>query len=414
MFKSGKKILKRLLCITLSAGMLVTQPAFAFGEEGETAAVSPTPTPDPHTEAYYAAPESNSIPGWPQGPQVEARSAVMMDVYTGAILYSKNPDEKMYPASITKILTALLGCENLSVQNKLVMSEAAAHGISPGDSSIYADTDEIFTVHQALMALMLESANEIALAIGESVSGSVKKFVELMNTRSAEIGCTSTHFNNPNGLPDENHVTTANDMAKISRAAWYNPLFRKYVTRKIFEIPPTNKFEETRYLLNHHKMMEGRDYAYEGVLGGKTGYTEAAGNTLVTYAKRGNMTLLVVVMGTINGGWSDTASLLDYGFGNFEKINLKQDKTPVVTADLACDKYILQNNGNTCPFPYTRTVYVTIPKGTDVSALEKQQILGSNAAGPLLLNSSYYYNGQLVGWGVQYEKEVLSDLLLPF
>ena len=203
-------------------------------------------------------------------------------------------------------------------------------------------------------------------------------------------------------------------MAKISRAAWYNPLFRKYVTRKIFEIPPTNKFEETRYLLNHHKMMEGRDYAYEGVLGGKTGYTEAAGNTLVTYAKRGNMTLLVVVMGTINGGWSDTASLLDYGFGNFEKINLKQDKTPVVTADLACDKYILQNNGNTCPFPYTRTVYVTVPKGTDVSALEKQQILGSNAAGPLLLNSSYYYNGQLVGWGVQYEKEVLSDLLLPF
>ena len=117
MFKSGKKILKRLLCITLSAGMLVTQPAFAFGEEGETAAESPTPTPDPHTEAYYAAPESNSIPGWPQGPQVEARSAVMMDVYTGAILYSKNPDEKMYPASITKILTALLGCENLSVQN---------------------------------------------------------------------------------------------------------------------------------------------------------------------------------------------------------------------------------------------------------------------------------------------------------
>lgn len=111
--------------------MLVTQPAFAFGEEGETAAESPTPTPDPHTEAYYAAPESNSIPGWPQGPQVEARSAVMMDVYTGAILYSKNPDEKMYPASITKILTALLGCENLSVQNKLVMSETAAHGISP-------------------------------------------------------------------------------------------------------------------------------------------------------------------------------------------------------------------------------------------------------------------------------------------
>ena len=409
MIVKRKRIFRRILCGILSAGLLLTQTGTALAE---ATASSPTPTPDPHTEAYYKEIESNSIQDWPQGPQIEATSAVMMDVYTGAILYSKNPDEQLYPASITKILTALLGCENLNPTEKLVVSETAAHGIASGDSSIYADTDEVFTVHQALMALMLESANEIALAIGEEVSGSVKKFVELMNQRAKEIGCTNTHFNNPNGLPDETHVTTANDMAKIARAAWYNPRYRKYVTRELFEIPPTNKFSETRYLLNHHKMMEGRDYAYEGVLGGKTGYTQAAGNTLVTYAKRGNMTLLVVVMGTVNGGWSDTASLLDYGFGNFEKVSLKQNRTPAVQGCLPSEKYLLEDCGTLCPFYYTRAVYVTVPKGTDVATLEKQQAAASNAAGPLYLKSSYYYNGQYVGWGTQYESTILPDLLL--
>lgn len=124
-------------------------------------------------------------------------------------------------------------------------------------------------MEQCLMALMLESANEMALGIGEEVSGSVKKFVELMNTRAAQLGCKNTHFNNPNGLPDPTHVTTASDMAKIAKAAWQNPLCRKFFTTDLYNIPPTNIFNETRYLLNHHKMMAGRDYAYDGVLGGK-------------------------------------------------------------------------------------------------------------------------------------------------
>lgn len=261
------------------------------------------------------------------------------------------------------------------------------------------------------MAVMLESANEMSIAIGENVSGSTKKFVELMNERARELGCTNTHFNNPNGLPDESHVTTAGDMAKISKAAWFNPLFRKFATKDLFEIPPTNKQPETRYLLNHHKMMEGRDYAYEGVLGGKTGYTEVSGSTLVTFAKRGDVILLAVVMGTINGGWSDTAALLDYGFGSFEKTEIRVPKEPVLRQALPCEKYLLNNNGNTYPFYYTRNDYVTVPKGTDVASLEKRLSLRSNAVGPLLLSSNYYYNEHMVGWGMQYEREILSNLL---
>lgn len=411
------KCVKRFLCGFLSMSLLLAQPFAAYAEaEGASSAdsgtLSPTPTPDPHTEAYYKPVDSNSIPGWPQGPQIEAESAILMDVYTDAVLYSKNPDEQLYPASITKILTALLGCENLGMKEKVEVSQAAAYGIEPGSSSIYADTGEIFTVQQALMAVMLESANEMSLAIAEKVSGSTKKFVELMNERARQIGCTSTHFNNPNGLPDETHVTTASDMAKISKAAWFNPLFRKFVTKDLFEIPPTNVFSETRYLLNHHKMMAGRDYAYDGVLGGKTGYTDAAGSTLVTYAKRDDTILLVVVMGSVNGGWADTAALLDYGFGSFERVNMKVDKNPVPKQTLPCEKYLLQNGGNTYPFYYTRGVYVTVPVGTEVSNLDRQVTLRSNSVGPLLLDSQYYYNGHMVGWGMQYERQMLSTLLI--
>ena len=378
---------------------------------GDTVTGSPTPTPDPHTEYYTQAADTDSIEGWPEGPRIEAQSAVLMDLNTEAILYSKNANTKLYPASITKLLTCLLGCEHLDVNAEVTLSQQAAYGIEAGSSTIYGDAGEVFTVEQCLMALMLESANEMALAIGEEVSGSVKKFVELMNTRAEQLGCKNSHFNNPNGLPDETHVTTAADMAKIAKAAWQNSLCRKFFTTDLYQIPPTNIFTETRYLLNHHKMMAGRDYAYDGVLGGKTGYTDAAGSTLITYAKRGNMTLVAVVLNSVNGAWSDTASLLDYGFNNFECRRVKVSKNPLTKKNLPSEEYILNNCGNTAPFYYTKNVYVTIPTGTKLRSLTKKQNILSNAVGPLRLKSKYYFNGKMVGWGMQYERSVMADLL---
>lgn len=396
--------LRQALAGVMCAGILFSQVGIVYAAET-------TPTPDPHTEGYYLPVDTDSIKGWPKGPKIEGKSAVLMDVVTETVLYSKNADEKMYPASITKILTTLLACENLNMNDKLVMSEAATYSNAPGNSSIYADVGEEFTVQQALMAVMLESANEVAYAVGEQVSGSMKKFVELMNRRAKELGCKNSHFNNPSGLPDETHYTTANDMANIAKAAWFNPLFRKFCTKDIFEIPPTNKFEETRYLLNHHKMMPTRDYAYEGVLGGKTGYTQVSGNTLVTYAKRGNTILMAVVMGSVNGAWSDTAALLDYGFNNFEKLDMELDKTPVPVKNLPCEKYLLKNNGNTFPFYYIRRVYVTVPAGTDKKDLKRKQYILPNAVSLPRMKCKYYLDGHMVGWGMEYEKEILSDLL---
>ena len=342
------------------------------------------------------------------------QSGVLLNLSDKKVLYAKGAYNKVYPASITKIMTSLLACENISKKSSIVVSESAAASVSAGDSSIYAAAGEKFTRDQALMAVMLQSANEMSVAVAEKVSGSVKKFTELMNWRAKLFGCKNTHFNNPNGLPDENHYTTASDMAKIAKSAWMNPLYRKFCTRRYYEIPPTNKFAEARQLLNHHKMIKNGEYYYEGVLGGKTGYTDASGNTLVTYCRRGNTTLVAVILNSTSAAnaYGDTASLFDYGFGNFEKTDMKVSMEPVPFKVLPCDKYILKNNGNTYPFYYKTKVYVTLPKGIDKSQLTKRQAVLQNAAGPLRLKSKYYYKKQMVGWGMQYERNVVSDLLV--
>ena len=419
-----KRSLRRIFAGILGIGILLTgaapcaAAAYGYDEYGDPI-VTATPVPDgqaaavtpAHSSYYSQAADTDSIDGWPKGPGIEAQAAVLMDVNTEAVLYSKNADTQLYPASITKILTTLLACENLNAKTNITVSEKASTSVTAGDSSIYAAPGEKFTRDQALMAVMLQSANEMSVAVAEEVSGSVKKFAELMNWRAKLFGCKNTHFNNPNGLPDENHYTTASDMAKIAKSAWLNPLFRRYCTKRYYEIPPTNKFAEARQLLNHHKMMAGRDYAYDGVLGGKTGYTDAAGATLITYAKRGNMTLVAVVMNSVNGAWADTKSLLDYGFDNFECKKMKISKNPVPKKNLPSEQYLLNNCGNTYPFYYTKNVYVTIPTGTDLSVLTKKQAILSNAVGPLRLKSKYYFNGQMVGWGMQYERSIMTSLL---
>lgn len=421
MKKKRTNTLRRCISGLLCVGLLFTQPAYIHAEdsytESENSSEEPmataTPTPDPHTPYYYQAPDSNSIENWPQGPQIEGEAAVLMDMTTGTVLYSKNPDQKMYPASITKIMTAFLACEMLDQNGSLTVSESAAYGIEPGSSSIYADTGEVFTMEQAMMAIALASANEMCLAVAEESCGSVKKFVEKMNERARQVGCTNTHFNNPNGLPDELHYTTAGDMAKIAVAACTNKYFRRYITTDYYEIPPTNVFEETRYLLNHHKMMAGQPYAYEGVTGGKTGYTEAAGSTLVTYASRNGMSLVCVVLNSVNGAFPDTAALLDYGFNNFQRATIPALSNPTPVRRLANEKYLLSGEGNVYPFySFRKNFYVTVPAGTDVSTLTEQKTLLKNAAGLPRLRRDFYFGSQLVGSGILYEQDILSGLLL--
>ena len=398
--KRKRKNLTGAFAFFTAAAVLVTS-VFPTAVSAETS----SPTPDPHGAYYAQQAQTDLLEGWPAGPSIEGEAAVMVDLSTGGILYSKNADTVLYPASITKIMTCLLAVENLDMNMQFEMSQSAAFGIESGSSSIYADTGEIFTVEQAVMALMLESANEMALMLGELVSGSEKKFIELMNEKAAGLGCTRTHFNNPNGLPDENHYTTAGDMAKILFACWKNPLFRKFVTTNYYNIPPTNKQAETRYMSNHDKMMEGKDYAYDGVLGGKTGYTVAAGNTLVTYARRGNLSLGVVVLHSVGGAYDDTARLLDYGFGNFRRMNMNSEIESLHFLSPVKGSYMYLAGDDLMAWPVRDDdhINVTVPDGITAEMLDVIRVPHKGEGGSLPYNEYvFYYKGNRVGIGYEH------------
>lgn len=298
--------MKQLLCSVLAFGLVTAvSPAAVCATEG---------TEPP--AAYYEAVQTDTLANWPQGPAIYAESGILVDLDTQEILYSKNIDKQLYPASITKVMTTLVAIESSSPEEPVTFSQHALDSIEWDSSNIGCRLNETLTMEQCWYAMMLNSANEVCCGVAEHISGSIEAFVEKMNQKAAELGCTNTHFSNPNGLPDETHYTTAHDMALIANAAYQNETFRQVFSTRQYEIPPTPQYTETRYLYNHHKMMQpDTEYYYEDCLGGKTGYTETALNTLVTIASRNGKNLLCVTMRTQGRQvYTDTASLFDYGF----------------------------------------------------------------------------------------------------
>lgn len=259
-------------------------------------------------------------------PNIAAEVAILIDANTKTVLYEKNGYEKHYPASITKLMTALLTIENLSPTDTITFSKDAIFGIEAGSSHIGIDVDEQLTVDQALHGLLLMSANEVANGLAEAVSGSIDAFAQRMTERAKELGALNTHFVNPHGLHDDNHYTTAYDMALIASYLADNEYFLQLMKDSTYEIPGTNKTDEIRYLYQQHKMLNpSRDATIyrEDVVGGKTGYTDEARHTLVTIAKQGDTTLVAVVLQSERDSlYTDTAQLLDYGFESYYPLNL--------------------------------------------------------------------------------------------
>jgi len=258
-------------------------------------------------------------------PTVQAASAILIDATTGKVLFEKNSQEKQYPASITKLMTVLLALEKGKMSDTLTFSHEAVFGIEFGSSHIALQEGEQITLEQALYAIMVRSANEAALGVAEYISGSKEEFAKLMTARAKELGCKNTNFLNPNGLHDVNHYTCAYDMALIAKELLkFGDTFKTIMATNYYEIPPTNKQTETRYLHGQHQMMKPPSiYAYDGCEGGKTGFTNEAQNTLVTYAKRGDTELIAVVLKCHSAGhYVDSRALFDYGFANFETVPL--------------------------------------------------------------------------------------------
>jgi len=229
----------------------------------------------------------------------------------------------MYPASITKIMTGMLALKNAKLTDAITMSYNAVFSIDRDSSHVALDVDEQITLEQALYALSIESANDAANGIAELVGGSMQNFVAMMNATAKEIGAENTQFANAHGLFDEKHYTTAYDMAKITAEAIKVPRFTDFFSATYFEIPPTNKQPDTRYFRNKNKLLNG-EMPYEGIIMSKTGWTSESQHTLVTAAKRGETTLIVVVMksSASNDKWDDTVQLLDYGFSQFYRTEI--------------------------------------------------------------------------------------------
>ena len=183
------------------------------------------PTPVRAAEAASGI-TTNAVPGWPQGADITSTAAVVMEESTNTIVYAKNMDQQLFPGSTVKIMTTLLALENSQLTDQVTMTATGVSGVTDGGANISANLDEVFTMEQCLYAIMLVSANDIALQVAEHLAGSVEGFVQMMNQRAAELGCTNTVFTNPTGLSDENQHTTAHDMALIMQAAMENETFR--------------------------------------------------------------------------------------------------------------------------------------------------------------------------------------------
>ena len=255
--------------------------------------------------AYNKTIESNAWDNWPTGPSVYAESAIVMEADTGMILYAKDAEAKRYPASITKIMTALITLEQCDLNEEVTYSYYATHSIEYGSSSIARTEGEILTVEESLYALMLASANECANALAEHIAGSNEEFAKLMTQKAKELGCVNTNFTNPSGLHDENHYTCAYDMALITKAALQNEDFRRIAGTDYYTLRATNKNAEELWMQNHHYMIapyRTAKYLDDTIFAGKTGYTTDALNTLVTCGERNDLDVIVVTMKTRSTG----------------------------------------------------------------------------------------------------------------
>ncbi|TCK98000.1 D-alanyl-D-alanine carboxypeptidase (penicillin-binding protein 5/6) [Natranaerovirga hydrolytica] len=270
---------------------------------------------------------------------INSSAAILYEANTGTILYEKDIHSTYYPASITKILTALLAIENLSIEDSITLSREASLTIPAGSSSIGIKPDETLTVDQALHGLLLNSANEVANGLAETIGGSISQFSTLMTERASELGALNSHFTNPHGLHNDDHYTTAYDMAMITKGLLEYDYFREIMSNITYQIPETNLTSEIRYLSQNHRLMNHiRDASTyrEDVIAGKTGYTTRSGHTLVTVAEQEDMTLIAVVLGsTSNDFYADTNTLLDYGFDNYQRVTIEYEEPnvtlPIIT-----------------------------------------------------------------------------------
>jgi len=282
----------------------------------------------------------NAFAGQIPKPEITSEAAVLMDAGTGIILYQKNMDERLYPASITKVMTALLSIEagGDQLDNRISFSPFAVD-LPYDSSSIAMNSGDTLTVQEALYGLMITSANEVANALAENIGTSYDNFIDMMNSKAASLGAKNTHFANPSGLYDPDHYTSAYDMSLFMREAVKNPVFVDAVSKIRYDIPPTETQSEVRSLNASNKLiLPGSKYYRDYFIGSKSGYTDEARHTLASYAEKdGHGLITVVLRAEKNKDYEDTIALMDYGFSSYRHTNILEASSIVKSTEVVLD-----------------------------------------------------------------------------
>ena len=400
----GKVMLKKIGIGIIAAALLLSQPMQMVHAEEENNPEATQEAADANQEAkteeqiaaeeaakkqasYDTSADTNGLENWPTGPNVYAASAIVMDIDSGAVLYGKQIDEKRYPASITKLLTVLVALENANLTDKITFTDECLNFLEWDDANIGMRAGEEITLEEALYGVLLASANEVSYAVaknvGENLGIGYDGFIELMNERAQELGCKNSHWVNANGLHDDNHYTTAYDMALIASAVYQKEDFQRIEQTLEYKLGKTNLVEEERILDQNHKMLWPENYYYYPYAkAGKTGYTDQAKTTLVTMADNGNMRLAAVVLGDYGvDAYEDTRNIFEYGFGNFRKVMLSEQPK---SEDI--DSFADSN------------AYVVLPEAVDFTNVDCEiQLPDSDGNNADMATAVYTYQGNIVG-----------------
>lgn len=382
------RVCRRLTAAFLVMVLCICVGITAYAEPGQTEEeAAEEQEKQLQEQVYNMAVQSNEWANWPKGPGTYGEAAIVMEVGTGAILYAKNVDEHEYPASITKVLTALIALENGQFSDNVTFSHECVAFMKPGDSSVGLKEGNVISLEQALYATLLASANEAAYAVGENVGKNAGQdynwFVEQMNQRCQELGSMNSHFVNTNGLHDPEHYTCARDMALIGRELFNHPEFFTIVQTLNYVIPESATTEEHVFQQKHKMLIPGNANYYEYAVGGKTGYTSDALSTLITMADNGSMQLVCVVLRTHGANiYPDTRNLFEYAFQNFHKVSIAENEKSEDIQEILEDR----SDG-----------YVVLPDGVEFEDLEMQMIADDTISAEDETTLEYTYEGNVVG-----------------
>lgn len=351
--------------------------------------------------------------------ELNASSALLIDNRTNKILYNKDENKRLFPASTTKIVTAILVLENHSLNEEVTASYDAVMTIPSGYSTANIQIGEVLTVEQLLELLLVHSANDSANVLAEYAGGSIDSFVSMMNTKVNELGLTDTHFTNPYGLQEDNHYTTAHDLAIIMQYCLKNETFRKIAGQASCAIPATNKSEPRKYSSTNELLIAGNRNYYPYLTSGKTGYTSKAGGCLVSVAYNNNLELISVILNS-NDRFGDTKKLFNYGYSNFSLKNIVNEDDIITSTNVKNAK----KNSQNLDLKVTENVPVLANNNDNLENIKPKIEINNNIEAPIeegqnLGKVSYTVNGvtystNLVASQNVEKSEVLTYLFYSF